>query len=88
MRTVDDVLTRVRAEFVEMPGLRLTGEQVRRLCGVERALCQLVLEALVDTRFLCVKSDGAYARLTDGDHARPRTAKADLRPAGRFEQAS
>jgi len=36
MRTVQDVLTRLRAEFLEMPGLRLTPEQVQRLCGVER----------------------------------------------------
>ena len=88
MRTMDDVLTRLRAEFMEMPGLRLTSEQVQRLCGVERTVCQLVLDALVDARFLCVRTDGAYARLTDGERARPRTAKADLRASGRVVQAS
>ena len=71
------MLTRVRAEYLEMPGLRLTLEQARRLCGVERALCQMVLDVLVDEKFLCVRADGAYARVTDGpDHPRPHSATA------------
>jgi hypothetical protein len=67
------ILERLRAEFLEMPGLRLTAEQVHRLCGVERKTCCAVLDALVEERFLCAKSDGTYARLTDGDawHHRP-----------------
>jgi hypothetical protein len=88
MRTIEDVLTRLRAEFLEMPGLRLTSEQVQRLCGVERTICQLVLDSLVDARFLCVKSDGAYARVTDGAVSRPRPAVAGLRLEQRFVKAS
>lgn len=72
------VLRRVRAEYLEMPGLRLTLEQAQRLCGVERTLCEAVLEALVDAKFLCVKSDGTYARLTDGDISSPRPPGADF----------
>ena len=45
-----------------MPGLRLTLAQAQRLCGVERALCMAVLDALVANKFLCVKRDGTYAR--------------------------
>ncbi len=60
------LINRLRAEFLEMPGLRLTREQAQRLCGVERTVCQMALDALVDTKFLCVKPNGAYARLTDG----------------------
>ena len=71
------MLNRLRAEYLEMPGLRLTLEQAQRLCGVERALCKMVLDALVDEKFLCLKSDGHYARLTDGEISRPRPAKAD-----------
>jgi len=75
----DILLNRIRAEYLEMPGLCLKLEQAQRLCGVERALCQRVLDTLVDTKFLCVKADGAYARLTDGaDVPRPQPAKADL----------
>ena len=85
----DVMLERMRAEFLEMPGLQLTREQVQRLCGVERALCQRVLDALVETRFLCLKHGGAYARLTDGaDTSRPRPAKADLRVGNDAAKAS
>jgi hypothetical protein len=70
---------RVRAEYLEMPGLRLKVEQVQRLCGVEHAICRAVLDALVEARVLCVKPDGAYARLTDGEIPRPHPATADLR---------
>jgi hypothetical protein len=77
----DALLKRIRAEFLEMPGLRLTSEQAQRLCGVERMLCQRVLDMLVDVKFLCVKPNGAYARLTDGtDGRRADSAKADPEP--------
>ena len=59
------VLERIRAEFLEMPGLRLRPEQVQRLCGVEQSVCKHVLDSLVDREFLCVKPDGAYARKAD-----------------------
>ena len=62
-------LERVRGEFLEMPGLRLTAAQVARLCGVEQTICQGVLDALVDVKFLRVSSDGTYSRLTDGSQA-------------------
>jgi hypothetical protein len=67
-----DTLNRLRAEFLEMPDLRLKSEQVQRLCGVERMICQLVLDSLVDEQFLCLKLDGHYARLTTGHHPPPR----------------
>jgi hypothetical protein len=74
------VLERIRAEYLEMPGMTLKLEQVQRLCGVERSVCKIVLDALVETKFLYLKSDGRYARLTEGRMARPHAAKADLRP--------
>jgi hypothetical protein len=60
-------IERVRAEFLEMPGLRLTVVQMRRLCGVDATLCQDVLDALVGSKFLRVNADGTYARVSDGD---------------------
>jgi hypothetical protein len=48
------LLKRLRAEFLEMPGMRLTPEQLQRLCGIEPTMCQLVLDSLVDEKFLCV----------------------------------
>jgi hypothetical protein len=60
------LLERIRGEYLEMPGLRLRAEQLQRLCGVERAMCKMVLDALVETKFLRMKSDGTYARSEDG----------------------
>ena len=86
MKTIEDVLNRLRAEFLEMPGLRLKPNQVQRLCGVDRTMCQMVLDVLVEEEFLCVKSDGHYARLTDGHH--PYPAKAGLRAHSGAQRAS
>ena len=70
-------LDRIRAEFLEMPGLQLTIDQVHRLCGVERAVCSEVLALLVDQEFLYRKTDGRYSRVT-ADAPRARQAKAHL----------
>lgn len=64
------LLSRIRAEYLEMPGLRLTAPQAQRLCGAEGASCQAVLDLLVEERFLCRKPDGSYTRLTDGPRLR------------------
>ena len=83
------LLTRIRGEYLEMPGLRLTLAQAQRLCGVERMLCEIVLDALVEAKFLCVRPDGAYARLIEGrDIPRPRSAKAHLEADTRIVMAS
>ena len=71
----DEVLRRVQGEFLEMPGLRLTPRQARRLWGVDEALCEAVIDALVSARFLFRTSDGAVMRAEDA-----RTVKASLRP--------
>jgi len=51
--------------------------QAQRLCGVEPAMCQAILDALVDVKFLKRGSDGYYARLT-AESPRPYPAKAGL----------
>jgi DNA-binding IclR family transcriptional regulator len=79
----DIAFNRLRAEYLEMPGLRLTLQQAQRLCGIERTTCQTILDTLVEAKFLCVTSAGAYARLTEGAVPRPHPAKADLRTATR-----
>jgi hypothetical protein len=78
MRTIDDAIERLRAEYLEMPGLQLNAEQVQRLCGTERTICRKVLDTLVNANFLCVKPDGHYARLAEDDFSRPRHVKADF----------
>ena len=70
MITCQAVRERIRAEYLEMPGMNLTSDQVARLCGMERSACQTVLDALVDAKFLTLTTDGTYVRRTD-----------DVRPA-------
>jgi hypothetical protein len=72
------ILNRIRSEYIEMPGLMLKSEQLQRLCGVDRPACQAVLESLVESGFLAVRSDGSYARSRDTDVSRARPAKATL----------
>ena len=65
---IDEVLQRIQGEFVEMPGLRLTPAQAQRLWGLERDVCDALLGALVDAKFLAQTRDGAFVRM---EGARP-----------------
>jgi hypothetical protein len=59
---IDEVLQRIQGEFVDMPGLRLTPAQARRLWGLEGDVCAALLGSLVDARFLVQTRDGAFVR--------------------------
>ena len=65
---IDEVLQRIQGEYLEMPGLRLTPAQAQRLWGLERDVCDALLGALVDARFLAQTRDGAFVRM---EGARP-----------------
>jgi hypothetical protein len=52
----------VRGEYLEMPDLRLTHSQARRLWGLDDGVCARVLTALVDDCFLRITGDGRYVR--------------------------
>ena len=73
------ILDRLRGEYLEMPGLKLTGAQMQRLCGIDESMCTLILDSLVKTNFLCRKPDGTYMRLTEGALSLPRPIKAAVR---------
>ena len=75
VRAPDEVLRRVQGEFLEMPGLRLTEAQARRLWGLDAASCDALLGALVDAKFLFKTRDGAFMKM---EHATP--ARASLKP--------
>jgi hypothetical protein len=49
---LENVVRRIRGEFREMPGLRLTPAQAMRLWGLEREMCAHVIEQLVSSAFL------------------------------------
>ena len=55
-------LQRIRAEFMEMPGMRLTPTQVQRLAGVNGLVCTRVLDELVVTGLLSRGASGTYKR--------------------------
>ena len=73
IRATEEVLRRVQGEFLEMPGLRLTEAQARRLWGLDAASCGALLDALVDAEFLFRTRDGAFMRQ---EHATPGKASA------------
>jgi hypothetical protein len=58
---IQSLLERVRGEFNEMPGLRLTREQAARLWGLDPTACDEVLNRLVAASFLSW-SAGAIVR--------------------------
>jgi hypothetical protein len=79
---------RIRAEFFEMPGMRLTPAQVERLTGVDRAVCQSVLDDLTRTRFLCVAADDSYGRASEGSTGRTGVSRVPARPPAVTNRAS
>lgn len=60
------LLRRIKAEYTEMPGLRLTVPQAGRLWGLDATACLDLLERLSAERFLQRRPDGTYSRVTDG----------------------
>ena len=61
-RTGDALLSRVRAEFIAMPGLQLTFEQAARLWGLEPQACRQVIDDLVLCGFLRRTASGSVTR--------------------------
>ena len=55
-----NLLTRIRSEFLEMPGLRLTLMQARRLFALDIVTCASALTALETAGFLTRTRDGAF----------------------------
>jgi hypothetical protein len=59
--TVDDtILRRARAEYLEMPGLRLTSAQAQRLWELDRRTCDELLVTLTSVQFLTRTRDGSF----------------------------
>ena len=58
------LLHRVRGEFLEMPGLRLTPAQAARMWAVDRQTSVRILDGLAAAGFLFRNREGAYLRTT------------------------
>lgn len=57
-------LTRIRAEYLEMPGLALTLPQAQRLWNLEPPNVRRIFTELVAAHFLSVTDAGTYVRET------------------------
>ena len=62
----DALLRRVRGEYREMPGMRLTIEQAMRLWDLDRQTCSDLFASLVAAHFLEAGSDGRYRKAHAG----------------------
>jgi len=64
--TITDWIHLIRAEYVEIPDLHLTRDQVQRLWSLDAVMCDALLEAFLDVRFLRRTRTGAYIRADGG----------------------
>ena len=62
---MNELVGRIRSEFLEMPGLRLTVTQASRLWGLDEGACRRVIDVLIGSSFLRWTRDGAVARVAD-----------------------
>jgi hypothetical protein len=72
----ESLTARIRSEYREMPGLRLTFAQACRLWQIDSATCAMLLEQLVRETFLYKTADGAYIAVSSSTR---QPAKAPLR---------
>ena len=57
-----NAIERMRAEYVEMPGLSVTVPQAARLWGLSPPRSERLLSTLVDNGFLLCNREGLYRR--------------------------
>jgi len=60
----DGIRRRAEAEYMEMPGLKLTAAQASRLWHLDVAASMRLLESMVDAGVLYRTRDGAYLLLS------------------------
>jgi hypothetical protein len=76
MPQLEMLIARIRGEYREMPGLRLTFAQACRLWQVDARTCETVLERLVREAFLYKTGNGSYIAISPTSSPQ---AKAQLR---------
>ena len=62
----DALLRRVRGEYREMPGMRLTIEQAMRLWNIDRQACASVFNSLIASHFLEMDGFGRFRKAHSG----------------------
>ena len=66
----DERLARIRGEYHEMPGLKLTAAQASRFWNVGPDDSRTLLDSLVEAQVLWRTADGHYVLLADNPLAR------------------
>jgi len=61
--SVAALVRRVQDAFLDIPGLSMTIEQAQRLFRIDRATCQALFDALVESAVVTRRADGAFVRL-------------------------
>jgi hypothetical protein len=71
--TIGDWVHRIRAEYLEMPGLSLTPIEIQRMWGLDPAMCDELLETLVNVGFLRRMRRGGFVRADNASVGRVLT---------------
>ena len=64
--SIHDRLRLIQAEYLGVPDLHLTRQQVEGLWGLDTLTSEALLDALVDAQFLRRTRDGRYTRIGGG----------------------
>jgi hypothetical protein len=62
----EQAITRIAVEYIEMPDLKLTASQARRLWNIPADVCDRALASLVARGFLMQTRTGAFLRRSSG----------------------
>ena len=71
-------LLRVYDHYLDMPGLRLTPQQARRLWGLDEQTFKTVLNQLIELKLIEVDADGRYRQTAEGAAAAPKLRMAKV----------
>ena len=59
---LEDCVQRIRAEYLDLPGLSLTARQTQRLWNLDSETCQRVLDMMIRDNFLRRTPQAQYVR--------------------------
>lgn len=82
MPPLESLAARVRGEYAEMPGLRLTLGQACRLWQMDASTCERLLDQLVRERFLYKTNGGCYIALPSAVSRQAKAHSHQANPQG------
>jgi hypothetical protein len=82
MTSPELLIARIRSEYREMPGLRLTVAQACRLWQVDTATCEVIFQTLLVEGFLTRTTNGTFVALPEPQAGRVTPLKATIGATG------